>query len=236
MIGKKNMSLHKLLLSLQPSNMFPFDLKTAKFEVFDFSKKNKYLFKNSNYKLDDLYIYIDKMMNQNDITFAIGKYNEDRIIYRHSGLFDADEDQRRIHLGIDVFASEGTKCFAPLKGSIHSYNNNSNLGDYGPTIILEHNYENIIFHTLYGHLSIDSLDKIHRNQEIKQGQFLSTIGNPNENGNWPPHLHFQIIDNIGDHEGDYPGVCSINERNYCLSNCPDPNLLLKIPIDKPRGS
>jgi hypothetical protein len=38
--------------------------------------------------------------------------------------------------------------------------------------------------------------------------------------------HFQIIENIGDHIGDYPGVCSASDRAF-IYNCPDPNLLLK---------
>ncbi|MEP6913389.1 MAG: response regulator, partial [bacterium] len=46
------------------------------------------------------------------------------------------------------------------------------------------------------------------------------------NGDWPPHLHFQIIEDMRVHEGDYPGVCSISERAKYLNNCPNPDLIL----------
>jgi hypothetical protein len=41
-------------------------------------------------------------------------------------------------------------------------------------------------------------------------------------------LHFQIIEEISNTFGDYPGVCSKSDLDYYLKNCPDPNLLLKI--------
>jgi hypothetical protein len=47
-----------------------------------------------------------------------------------------------------------------------------------------------------------------------------------ENGNWPSHLHFQIILDLQDWQGDYPGVCKYSERQLWLDNCPDPDLIL----------
>ena len=49
-----------------------------------------------------------------------------------------------------------------------------------------------------------------------------------ENGDYPPHLHFQIILDIENFYGDYPGVCSENDLKYYSQNCPDPNLVLKL--------
>ena len=57
---------------------------------------------------------------------------------------------------------------------------------------------------------------------------MATLGDATINGDYAPHLHFQIIKDIAENTGDYPGVCSKNKRNYYLDNCPDPNLLLKI--------
>ena len=48
------------------------------------------------------------------------------------------------------------------------------------------------------------------------------------NGDYAPHLHFQIIKNIADYEGDYPGVSSKNDLDFYSANCPDPNLVLKL--------
>jgi len=79
-------------------------------------------------------------------------------------------------LGIDITAIAGTEIFAPLEGSVHSFQNNSSFGDYGPTIILEHNLDGEIFYTLYGHLSLNSLDELSEGKEIKKGQKIAELG------------------------------------------------------------
>jgi len=48
------------------------------------------------------------------------------------------------------------------------------------------------------------------------------------NGDYAPHLHFQIIIDMEEKTGDYPGVCSENKLEFYKNNCPNPNLLLKI--------
>lgn len=57
---------------------------------------------------------------------------------------------------------------------------------------------------------------------------IGHFGEPAENGDWPPHLHFQVIHDMEFKKGDYPGVCSISERERYLKNCPDPDLILKM--------
>ncbi|MEO5500727.1 MAG: peptidase M23, partial [Ginsengibacter sp.] len=64
--------------------------------------------------------------------------------------------------------------------------------------------------------------------QIQKGQLIAHFGKENENGHWPPHLHFQVIENIGDYQGDYPGVCKESEREYYLQNSPDPDLILNL--------
>jgi hypothetical protein len=49
-----------------------------------------------------------------------------------------------------------------------------------------------------------------------------------ENGHWPPHLHFQLIIDMGKAKGDYPGVCKYSEREKYLDNCPDPGFILSM--------
>ncbi len=153
---------------------------------------------------------------------GIGRYNEDRIIYRQSLSLT-----RSVHLGMDVFVTPGTPVFAPLTGKVHSFQDNDARGDYGPTIILEHQIEGCTFYTLYGHLTRDSLN-LEVGQVISQGEEFASIGNYPVNGNWPPHLHFQIITDMLGRSGDFPGVCALSEREYWLSICPDPNLILRL--------
>jgi hypothetical protein len=54
------------------------------------------------------------------------------------------------------------------------------------------------------------------------------FGQPKENGNWPPHLHFQVIKDIRIKDGDYPGVCATSEKKKYLTNCPDADLILNM--------
>jgi murein DD-endopeptidase MepM/ murein hydrolase activator NlpD len=47
--------------------------------------------------------------------------------------------------GLDLWIKAGTPILAALDGTLHSFNFNAGFGDYGPTIILEHNVENQTF-------------------------------------------------------------------------------------------
>ncbi len=47
-----------------------------------------------------------------------------------------------------------------------------------------------------------------------------------ENGGWPPHLHFQVILDLFDEQGNYPGVCRASEWDVWRAICPNPNLIL----------
>jgi murein DD-endopeptidase MepM/ murein hydrolase activator NlpD len=118
---------------------------------------------------------------------------------------------------------------APLDGIVHSFAFNNARGDYGATIILSHRLNDISFHTLYGHLSLNSIKNLSEGQTIKRGDVFTEFGIPFENGQWPPHLHFQVILDMEGKEGDYPGVCKYSEREKYLNNCPDPNFILNFP-------
>ena len=84
------------------------------------------------------------------------------------------------------------------------------------------------FYTLYGHLSLKSISHLKVGMAFKQGELLGDLGGANINGDYPPHLHFQIIKDLQNFNGDYPGVCNKNDLGFYLRNCPDPNLLLKL--------
>ena len=173
--------------------------------------------------------YIENYLAVNQAHIAFGGYNEERNLYKRSAVFNDNEiEERNIHIGLDLWIKAGTPVLAALDGTIHSFNYNVGLGDYGPTIILKHQLENQTFYTLYGHLSMESISEIEVGATFKKGHKLATLGSSAINGDYSPHLHFQIIKNIGNYFGDYPGVCSKNDLNYYLENCPDPNILLKI--------
>ncbi|GGI58059.1 peptidoglycan DD-metalloendopeptidase family protein [Winogradskyella haliclonae] len=175
----------------------------------------------------DLEAYIWKHMKTQDAKIAYGGYLEKRGIYNRSEYFNQNnpETERNIHLGIDLWIEANAPIYAPLDGQLHSFKDNSGFGNYGPTLILEHQLNGVKFYTLYGHLSHNSLNKNTVGDKINEGQQIATLGTAEVNGDYPPHLHFQIIKDIQGNLGDYPGVCSQGELEYYKNNCPDPNLL-----------
>lgn len=208
------------------SQIMPYPLIDKNITKIDLSSNNEDLKLIDLNNISQLADYIQQVLNRNDKIIGIGGYNEDREIYKRSSHFGTDENVRSIHLGIDIWSAANTPIFSVLDGVIHSFKINDNYGDYGPTIILEHNLEGEIFYTLYGHLSIDSLANKHLGQTIKKAEHFASLGNDTENGNWPPHLHFQIITDMGENWGDFPGVCSSKNREYFTNICPNPALLL----------
>lgn len=173
--------------------------------------------------------YIDTVLARAEAMIAYGGYLEKRNLYkRYTEFSNGGAPHRNIHLGLDLWTRAGTRVCAPLNGKIHSFKNNENIGDYGPTIILKHELNGIHFYTLYGHLSLESLQNLHVGNSVSRGQYFATLGSTEINVNYAPHLHFQLIQDIGDHRGDYPGVCEEAKLAYYSSNCPNPNLLLRL--------
>ncbi|MEL6484674.1 MAG: peptidoglycan DD-metalloendopeptidase family protein, partial [Bacteroidota bacterium] len=99
--------------------------------------------------------YINELLKKAGKSVAVGGYLERRNLYGSAERFQAGA-VRNIHLGVDFWTGAGTEVVAPLNGKIHSFANNSDFGNYGPTVILEHFEKGIRFFTLYGHLSLES--------------------------------------------------------------------------------
>jgi murein DD-endopeptidase MepM/ murein hydrolase activator NlpD len=200
------------------------------FKKLDFSERNETLLTRDLSDTSDFSRYVfDELLGGSTLN-GIGGYAENRVIYRHRKHFGGNQpDARSIHLGTDIWVPAGEPLYAPLDGEVHSFAFNDHYGDYGPTIILAHEMLGIPFYTLYGHLSLNALNGLFKGKFIKAGSQFATVGPYPENGDWPPHLHFQLITDMGNYEGDFPGVSSVFDRDYYLSVCPDPNLILRIP-------
>ena len=160
---------------------------------------------------------------------GIGRYNEIRPIYL-TDMFAIDPHHRRtLHLGVDLFAPAGTPIYAPLDGTVRVVAEQTAPQDYGPMLIVEHQpLPDLRFYTLYGHLAGDALQRWQVGQSLAAGDLLAHIGDHPRNGNWAPHLHFQLVADLLDMHDKAPGVCSPYERDFWTSLCPDPNLLLKL--------
>jgi murein DD-endopeptidase MepM/ murein hydrolase activator NlpD len=228
MIGKNQVSAILQKHHHEFHTIVPFDAHHDKLLLLDFTENNKEL---TNEILSDTNKFSDYVSNKLKTTgckYGIGGYAEHRTVYSRSKHFDstAGEEPRRLHLGVDIWGDVNTPVMAPLTGIVHSFAFNNHFGDYGATIILTHNLDGITFHTLYGHLSLNFLKNLQEGHLIKQGEVFAEFGMQFENGHWPPHLHLQLIIDMQNKKGDYPGVCKFSERKIYLSNCPDPALLL----------
>lgn len=208
-----------------------FDPDKDRLLELDFTEANTSLTAGMVENMDRFSAYVDAQRKAAGAKFGIGGYGEHRTVYSRSRVFDPvvpDDEPRRLHLGIDIWGEAGTEVFAPLDGIVHSFAFNDSYGDYGATIILFHRIGDLTLHSLYGHLSLKNLEGLTEGIHIKAGTLLAHFGEPAENGHWPPHLHFQLIEDMEGRKGDYPGVCKYSERDRYLSNCPNPDILLKM--------
>jgi len=209
--------------------VIPFNLSAGGVVIFDFTATSTDF---AQIDINDVAGFSERLFERiadSDLPVGVGRYNETRVIYRHSPLFDGEIERRSIHLGIDLFVMDGTEVMAPLPAHVHSVADNTGLGNYGPTVILEHELGGIRFWTLYGHLGRHSVVRLKMGQTLDAGEEFAVVGDHPENGNWPPHLHFQIMADLEGHSGDFPGVAAPSERERWLEICPDPNLILGIP-------
>ena len=217
----------------------PFEAGRDKLYPFDFSESNTELDAEQIADTERFASYINKTLEAHGCRYGFGGYGEHRTLYARSKHFDAhsgaggeaglaEPEPRRLHLGIDIWGPAGTKVYSPLDGIIHSYAFNNNDSDYGATLIVTYNLDGDSFHILYGHLSLNSLKNLHEGQRVYKGEVIAEFGMRFENGNWPPHLHFQLIRDLQGWKGDYPGVCQFSGKAGWLDNCPDPDLILQL--------
>ncbi len=79
--------------------------------------------------------WVTRKLHDNNCIYGIGGYMEHRTIYAGIPLFDnGNEEPRFMHLGVDIWAPADTVVYSPLKGKVHSFNDNNNHGDYGLAI------------------------------------------------------------------------------------------------------
>lgn len=178
-------------------------------------------------------------------TVGVGRWDEARLLYDRPSFATESNDGpggRTVHLGLDLFAPAGTPVRSPLAGAVSAVANNAGARDYGPTLIVRHATDGgAVFHTLYGHLSKASLDRHAPGDAVAPGDELGRLGSPDENGGWPPHLHFQVValDSLDDdgrpriaEPGDFPGVAEAGLQRVWESVAPDPTPLAGLPAER----
>ena len=215
----KNHQFHSVVpFNFQKDNIYHIDLTENNVDLHSIDLTDTEIFNE----------YVFRKIKEANAVCAVGGYLENRYIYRRSEHFQQTEEPRSIHLGVDIWAKAGTPVYALTQGKVHSFANNDNFGDYGPTIILEHNLEESTFYTLYGHLNLECLEGLYEGKTIERGEKIAEFGNFPINGNWPPHLHFQVMTDMLGKKGDFPGVCEPSKKDYYAEICLDANLVLQL--------
>lgn len=225
----------KTLAELSSASPFPFALQEKRGLLLNLCADSDLLTQTDPANANAFEGWIRGKLESTGADFAVGGYGEDRTLYRISDLFGAaSEEPRTVHLGVDFWLPSGTPVHAVLPGVVHSTRDNKAFGDYGPTVIMMHELGGHRFYTLYGHLARPSLIGSPPGRRVEAGEQIGWVGETHENVGWPPHLHFQVIRDLEGREGDYPGVCKASERTVWLARCPDPNLLFRLDLLKPR--
>ncbi len=174
---------------------------------------------------------IRELQKANPDKVISGGYLEARGVYAtdsYDKMGNSGKESRTIHLGVDFWLPAGTPVHTLLDGEVITAVNDAGDKEYGGLVILRHKVQELSFYTLYGHLTVASATKWKTGDRILRGEQIAVLGDYPENGNWPPHLHFQIMLSLMDYQVDFPGVAYFNQVETFSKLCPDPNLLFKL--------
>ena len=164
--------------------------------------------------------------------FALGYYNEPRLIYTDKAFRRGawrSSNRRTVHLGIDVFAPAGTHVHAPIDGSVYAVENRTAQLDYGGMVVLMHETpDGDTFYSLYGHLDPAASTHLQPGMLLKAGEVFAELGDKTNNGGWAPHLHIQLAVTVDGLGNDWPGVADPDEIELWNAICPNPSALLNL--------
>jgi murein DD-endopeptidase MepM/ murein hydrolase activator NlpD len=200
---------------LSRKNTVAFDFTAHNPDLSDLDLKNTSTFDN----------YVFETLLPKDKKAGAGGYFEPRVLYSRSEHFGGEE-ARSLHLGVDVWMPAGTGVYAPMDAIIHSFADNKGFGNYGPTLVLESKLDGLPLYLLLGHLSRADMPHWVKGASVKAGDHVGTLGPFPENGDWPPHVHVQLMSNMLGMEGDFFGVCAPSEEEKFRALVPDPAPLL----------
>ena len=164
------------------------------------------------------------MKDELDADILIGGYGEIRPFYSTDSYKNEGNHGNRWrtqHLGTDFWIEADTPIHTFYDGVILSVSNNNQHLDYGYTVIVKHKINDIEFYTLYGHLSSSCVGIVKEGQSIVSGEIIGHLGAMDENGGWPPHLHFQIMLDLLGNTTNFPGVAYPAHFDIWKSICPE---------------
>jgi len=214
-------SLERLFPTIGSNTIHPLDLSVS----------SKWIGHEKDFNDLDYFQYkLDKLQGEHPSKIVAGGYFEPRPIYTASSydkIGNKGRESRSIHLGVDFWLPAATPVHAHFDGEVVTATNDAGDKEYGGLVILRHKEEGLELYTLYGHLSVDSATRHKVGTWLKAGEEIGVLGSCSENGNWAPHLHFQIMLSMLDFKIDFPGVGYYSQIDLWRSLCPDPNMLFK---------
>ena len=210
--------------------MFP-AANSNEIQHIDLSVSSKWTGHQQDFNDLDLFQFkINKFQAEHPKKVIAGGYLEPRAIYTSSAYDKTGnygKESRTVHLGVDFWFPAYTPVYALFDGEVVTAVNDAGDKEYGGLLILKHTVEDFEFFTLYGHNTVASVLKHKAGDVIKKGDKISELGTYPENGNWAPHLHFQVMLSMLDYDIDFPGVAYYNQMNVWKSLCPGPNSFFK---------
>lgn len=213
------------------SELFP-TIQKNEASIIDLSVSSTWMGHEKEFNNLELFQFkIEQLQKETPDKILAGGYLEPRPIYtstEYDRVGNSGRESRSIHLGIDFWLPHKTPVHSLLDGEVIIAVNDKGDKEYGGLVVLEHKTETFTFYTLYGHLSVESASNNKKGDIIKKGEQIGLLGNYPENGNWAPHLHFQVMLSMLDYKIDFPGVAYVSEMDVWKSICPDPNLLFQL--------
>lgn len=211
--------------------LFP-TVERTEVHLLDLSVSSKWVGHRNDFNDLDLFQFkIDRLQQQHSDKIIAGGYLEPRSLYTSTAydkIGNYGRESRTVHLGVDFWLHAGTPVHALFDGEVMVAVDDVGDKEYGGLLILKHQAEDVEFYTLYGHNTPESILKYKVGDRVEKGGQISILGNYPENGNWAPHLHFQVMLSLLDYKDDFPGVAYPNQLNVWKSLCLDPNLLFKL--------
>lgn len=212
------------------NDIFPDTDKTEFFNI-DLSVSSKWLGHEKDYNDPKQFQFkLDQLQAEHPDKMLAGGYLEPRYFYDTPAFYGQGNnglEYRTVHMGVDFWAKDKTSVHSILDGEVLTVADQGYLKGYGGLVIVKHNEGGLEFYTLYGHLSKSSIGHLNVGDEVKAGDKIGALGSFSENGNWIPHLHFQLLLDHLSLKDDFPGVGFYSKLRVIKSLCPDPNLLFK---------
>lgn len=180
---------------------------------------------------------------KDEIDLGVGPWGEERPVYSSDAFQSvfAPDQRRALHLGLDLFAPAGSNVRAPLEGTVVDLFETDLPLDYGHAVLLRHEADDLIFHSLWGHLSAQTVRDRKIGAHLKSGDVIGQIGAIHENGNWQPHVHIQLITYEPACAADIIGAGEAIYRALWQDLFPDPLHFAGLPAEtlhpagKPKG-